>query len=122
MMLQDDLIRCRPPKRGPDIPQRPGPDLPILVHITLGIFIIGIDLHAVNPAQAGGIGSTVNRAIPLAHTGRMVLLIDGIPLTGMDGCGEIVGEPLAHSAHLTPTPTDILSMLQGVAILVEDDV
>jgi hypothetical protein len=52
----------------------------------------------------------------------MVLLIAGISLTGMEGRGEVVREPLAHSTHLTTTPTDILSMLQGVAILVEDDV
>jgi hypothetical protein len=52
----------------------------------------------------------------------MVLLIAGISLTGMEGRSQIVREPLAHSTHLTPTPTDILGVLQGMAILVEDDV
>ncbi len=120
VVFEDKGIHRRGTDRAPKVPEGPGPDLTVGMH--LAHQVRGVGLGAVHAPEARGRGAAIGGGIPFAHAGIVGGLVGRIALARIEARGEVITEAFAHGPHLPSPPAGVLVVLDGMAVLVGDDI
>jgi len=103
-----------------DVPERTRPDLPVVVH--LAVQVLRIVEVRVEPPQAVRHGRGIRGRVPVGDARERFLLRNAEPLRDdvADRDCPVVGEPLADRARLLRCEREVLTLVEGVAVLVQD--